>query len=238
MSRPVVSKLYDSVTDEEERILLVNFGGLANPYMTANVLKQYISTIILVIDRELRPSFDEIHYLGSHQLAADVGTLCDGCAIQTLRPQQVQQLLARSSLAFMTSGLGNIYEAATAGKKVVWLPPANDSQGQQVKALIQHHMVDFAIDWHDILPDSPPINYYADQPEVLSTVSDRMTLLTDNRQAEKTLAKLFQSINQQAKDSDQTNIEALSKMFAFGGARIISDNILQWLKEMLPKQRH
>lgn len=231
---PVVSKLYNSVADEEERILLVNFGGLANPYMTASVLKQYISTIILVIDRELRPSFDKIYYLGSRKLAADVGTLCKGCAIQTLLPQQVQQLLARSSLAFMTSGLGNIYEAATAGKKVVWLPPANDSQGQQVKALIRHHMIDFAIDWHDILPDSTPVNYYADQPEVLSTISDRMALLTDNRQAEKTLAALFQSISQQAADSDRTNIEALSKMFSFGGAKIISDSILQWLKEASP----
>lgn len=30
----------------------------------------------------------------------------------------------------MTPGLGNIYDAATFAKHVVWLPPANDSQGQ------------------------------------------------------------------------------------------------------------
>ena len=166
--------------------------------MTAGVLKQYISTIIQIINKELRSSFDEIYYLGSRQLAEEVGILCEGCAIQTLRPQQVQLILARSSLAFMTSGLGNIFEAATAGKKVVWLPPANDSQGQQVKALIRHQMADFTLDWHDILPNTEPVDYFADQPEVLTTISNRMTLLSNNKQAEQILAQFFKAFSQQA----------------------------------------
>ena len=224
---PIISKLYDNHQEDDSSMLLVNFGGLSNPYMKQEVFNDYIKKVIQTLADALGKEYQSIHFLGGRQVAKAVNGQCSACLIETVQPQEVQRLLGSASLVILTSGLGNIFEAASMGKQALWLPPANDSQGQQIKLLAKHNLIDFAVDWHDLLPDSEPIDYFAPQPIVLKQISERMKSVTNDKEALTRLQRLTVIASQ---NKQPPTIRKLIDTFSFNGAKIAAENILQWLR--------
>jgi hypothetical protein len=83
-------------------------------------------------------------------------------------------LLARSRFAFMTPGLGNIYEAAATGVPVCWLPPANGSQGKQIRLLVNDRIADVAVTWNEL---GLPADYDISQSALMDVLADNAHLL-------------------------------------------------------------
>ncbi|NTW13882.1 MAG: hypothetical protein HGA31_02530 [Candidatus Moranbacteria bacterium] len=144
--------------------VLINLGGLQNPFWSVDEAVRYAESCVGAILGCVPPG-DGIVIATSGAIAR---RLSDGRAKSYPRNGMLD-ILAETRYAFMTPGLGNIYDAAEYGIPVVWLPPANDSQGQQLELLRRNGMVDAVVDWSEL---DCPIDYFAEQPEVLRNISE------------------------------------------------------------------
>lgn len=219
----IISGLHDATHQASQ--LLVNMGGLSNPYFSQSDLAAYAKIVFGSAHDLLEANFDNAIYITSKAIATSVQ---DICPTKTLLPHEVQKSLSGSSLAVMTSGLGNIFEASLMQKKVIWLPPANDSQGQQIVLLEESGMVDARIDWKDLFDDEA-IDYFDNQDIVLKKIASLMERLSREPDAqarlEKTLLKGFNSL----KNDTPAKLSKLTQTFGADGAKQAADSLLQWI---------
>ncbi|MCE5293328.1 MAG: MFS transporter [Chlamydiales bacterium] len=141
--------------------VLVNLGGLQNPFMDVEECRKYASLILDTV----APSTDS-SYVGYSSRAVVEGI--KGHPVYTGTPEELRKKLASSTIAFMTPGLGNIYDASILGNVVCFLPPTNDSQGQQLNHLRKANLAPFSIDWHEIIEGMEPIDYTAPSQAAIS----------------------------------------------------------------------
>lgn len=113
-------------------------------------------------------------------------------------------------------------------KKIIWLPPVNDSQGQQMVLLKQHHMLDFGIDWSDLFE---PIDYFAPQKDVLKQIAQNIQNLSSDPKAQARFKFLIQTIYEEAKSAQEEApaLAQLASTFETGGAKQAAESILQWI---------
>lgn len=226
----IVSGFYNDTTHKSQEILLVNMGGLSNPFVQNDELKTFAKIVFSSIQDVLAINFHNTIYATSKVF---VDATRDICSAVTPQPYQVQQILSEAKLAVMTSGLGNLYEASAMQKNVIWLPPANDSQGQQIKLLQQHGMIDFALDWHDILENQEPIDYFGQQQDVLKQIAVCMRRLFNELHAQEKLKTLLQAsfLETQIKQDKLPRLAKLAQTFGEGGAKLAAESILQWMNQ-------
>jgi hypothetical protein len=224
---PIISGIHDKTAEHNQQTLLVNMGGLSNPYMSLQDLEHFAKTTFSVIYNTLDPLYDVTNYLSSKSI---VETVQEICPAKTLQPQEVQDCLSASNLAIMTSGLGNIYEASSMSKKVIWLPPANDSQGQQISLLRQHKMADYSIDWSDIFIDEEPIDYFSSQEVVMSKIATYMKRLSNEPKAKARFTVLLCVNYEEAQSKKSPRLAKLTDMFEVNGAKQAAECILQNLR--------
>jgi len=222
----IISGLHDASPNNQETHLLVNMGGLSNPYIRQSDLEAYAKIIFGAARDLLEPDFDQTIYVTSKSIAASVQEVCPA---KTLLPHEVQKNLSGSSLAVMTSGLGNIFEASLMEKKVIWLPPANDSQGQQIALLEEHGMVDARIDWSDLFGEDGAIDYFDKQEVVLKKIALLMERLSRETEAQIKLKKAFVESSYKLRNDSPPKLSRLTQTFGADGAKQAADSLLQWL---------
>lgn len=221
---PIVSGISNR---KSTNTLLVNMGGLGNPYLEDRDIQTFASVIFNTVHEVLHSQFQDIHFVTNKKIA---DSLHGPYQVTTMLPSEIQEILSRSRLAIMTSGLGNIYEASAMQKEILWLPPANDSQGQQIKLLQQHHMIDFSIDWHHLLDDEDPIDYFASQEEVLQRIAICIRKLGSDPNAQAKLKSIIEKVSMNTLKKQPT-LAKLTKTFEVDGAKQAAESILQWLSD-------
>ena len=184
--------------------VLINLGGLQNPLWsleeTVVYARKMISALFSII-----PAREKVMIATSKAVAERIGS---PQLIYTR--EEMRKILARSKYAFMTPGLGNIYDSALYDMPTIWLPPANDSQGQQLEALRQHGMIDGSVDWKD---SGTPIDYREQQGSILEQISAAVhhatiEVLTENfRDQQRNLEGKNSSATSQLLDRFGTNGE-------------------------------
>lgn len=142
--------------------VLINLGGLQNPLWTTDVTTMYARRLIAALYTTI-PTSEKIMIATSKVIAERIGS---PNLIYTR--EEMKKVLAQSKYAFMTPGLGNIYDSAVYGIPTIWLPPANDSQGQQLDLLRENGMLDGSVDWSDT---GTPIDYHENQRDILEKIS-------------------------------------------------------------------
>eukprot|EP00295_Goniomonas_pacifica_P041445 CAMPEP_0175988594 /NCGR_PEP_ID=MMETSP0108-20121206/51330_1 /TAXON_ID=195067 ORGANISM="Goniomonas pacifica, Strain CCMP1869" /NCGR_SAMPLE_ID=MMETSP0108 /ASSEMBLY_ACC=CAM_ASM_000204 /LENGTH=127 /DNA_ID=CAMNT_0017319957 /DNA_START=25 /DNA_END=409 /DNA_ORIENTATION=- len=110
-------------------------------------------------------------------------------------------------MAAMTPGLGNIYDAAALGHSVLWLPEAG--------------LCPLYVEWHDVLPDITPIDYFDEQPKVMQRIADSVTtVLSDpTRHAAKMRACVDRLLGQPHPEKPALR-ELIAKFGTSGDAKI------------------
>lgn len=216
-------------SDKRKNRLVLNFGGLSNPYIDEALIIKYADFIITTVKISLSDSFDEFIVAGNNAVAK---ALSSKHAIKTYTPQEMQNFLADSKLVMMTPGLGNIYDAAEVRTTAFWLPPANDSQGQQLRLLINYGLDPLAIDWHDLI-DRDPINYYKPQEEVLKEIAVYLKESVHSPQASERLSRHLRYLYQKTLQTKRaTPLHKLIDEFGDGGAEAMGAEIIKWLHEL------
>lgn len=155
----------------ERNFYLLNVGGLSNPYLSHQTIIQFAQLCGLATSGY---STFPWHRLGN----ALVSEGAKSYGFHTVSPGEAAGLLSGCRVAVLTGGLGNIFDVASFRSiPAVFLPPFNDSQGQQLRLLKDRGLLDAWVDWQDIGFD--PIDYWADQPSVNSMIGSRQLLLTE-----------------------------------------------------------
>ncbi|MFF1481229.1 hypothetical protein ACFVYD_27380 [Streptomyces sp. NPDC058301] len=144
------------------RHVLVNLGGLHNPYWTTADAVAY-ARLMLDAVRAAQPVARPLVATASRRVAAG---LADP-AVDTYDHDAVLDLMGSAAYACMTPGLGHIYDAAATGVPTLWLPSVNESHPAQARRLAAHGCCDAHLDWADLgqaVADTAPT------PEFLAAV--------------------------------------------------------------------
>lgn len=167
----------------KKELVLINFGGLENPHWSIDVTVNYIKNILdillpLLVNEKVKVICSQSHlpYLQNYP-------------IMNSNYEQTQLLLMQAKLLIATPGLGNIYESANYQLNSLFLPPVNDSQGQQLQILIEKRLIDNSIDWSDI---NLEVQYKEQQINVLNNIANNIALLQTIKVKEQ-LKSIFES---------------------------------------------
>ncbi|HET7501819.1 MAG TPA: hypothetical protein VFK02_12470 [Kofleriaceae bacterium] len=213
---PMLPGLPPAATKRGRRVL-VNLGGIRNPLHPQEASVSYARLVMTIVPAAAQ-LYSEVHIATSHQIASHIQH--EAPAARTIPTRDVQHLLRTSELAVMTPGLGNIYEAAALAGRVLWLPPANASQGQQLVILQQRGLAPFAADWHDLLPGRAPIDYWRPEPAVMKDVADAVEdAWRVPAAAERLRARFLQAYREPATPNP---LHALLDRFGAGGDRHVA----------------
>lgn len=205
--------------------ILINLGGLQNPYWPVEDVIEYARTVIDSILTAIPPS-ESIVITGSQ--AVSVALKDKG--VKTFPRKDMEDILARSKLAFMTPGLGNIYDAGAYNVPTVWLPPANDSQGQQLVLIERHGMSDAILHWPDIARDTK-INYSDPQPSVLSQIAAMATRLSCDPDAQNRLSELARKHYEAVSGKTTSNTSGIIEHFGKGGECEVARLVVERARE-------
>jgi hypothetical protein len=207
---------------EREHVLL-NLGGLSNPYWSAEDTHAYAR---LMIEAFVACTGGEsIVIAANSRLAADFAQY----GVRNYSREEMQEVLRKAKYAFMTPGLGNIYDAARFGTPTVWLPPANDSQGQQRDLLQAHGRLDGAIDWQNFLANAV-IDYRAEQQLVLRSIGKAVASAAGDPASQLRFAALMARLSDEAKRTVTGRCSQLLVDFGCGGASQVSALVLGFAK--------
>lgn len=225
----LISRIQEPVSKINKDLLLVNLGGLQNPYIEISDLANFSKIALTAIQEIFESKFSKIIFTTSQSIISGLGDTFS--TLKTLQPQEVQRTLKDSDLAIMTSGLGNLFEASAMRKNVIWLPPTNDSQGQQIKLMEQHGMLDAAIDWTDIFEEEDPIDYFSSQEEVMKRIVFFMRKLANESSAQEKFKLVLGDRFSLIHNKKQNSLGNLADFFGINGGRQTAEYFLDWASQ-------
>ena len=221
----VVPPIVEDVKPSNEREhVLINLGGLQNPYIPKKDLVIYARQLVTAL-KDVIPKNEKVIIAGSKAIADKLGDL----GVRTYPREEMKDILAKSKIAFMTPGLGNIYDAASYNIPTAWLPPANDSQGRQLDILKDKGIVDASIDWDDFLT-LRQINYSQKQLLVLNQIGAVIKRLQSEEAAQERLSKKLRGAYKTISKTKVSKTTKLPKLFGVGGEKIVADLIVERTK--------
>ena len=202
-------------------IVLINLGGIQNPIWPLELSTAYAETIIASI-RNSAPSNLPLQFAVSDSIARQLSQP----DVQCRTPREIKSLMSRSAIAFITPGLGNIYDAAEQGLPTVWLPPANDSQGRQLLRLRQEGFLCAGIDWADL---GSPVNYEQSQNSVLARIATNIQWLAGSA-GQAQLCRLLSTLSSRLLAGADHDSDRLLRLFGSGGAERVATLALDWFR--------
>ncbi len=201
--------------------VLLNLGGLQNPHWSINDTVRYARVMIETVKKAV-PN-EQLIIATSSTVAKEF----QDAGIKTYDRQSILQILAGSKYAIMTPGLGNIYDAAAFDVPTLWLPPANDSQGQQLHLLSEHDCCDQATDWSDI---GVSIDYKTAQATVLNNIARAVNRVTDYEACRHALEAMTSSKLTELTTSTGSKTTRLLELFGTDGANDICSAVMKRLE--------
>ncbi|AQU67795.1 hypothetical protein BBN63_17660 [Streptomyces niveus] len=155
--------------DGRRRHVLLNLGGLQNPYWEPSDAAAY-ARLMLDAVQAAQPAGRSVVVTTSRGVTAALGApkaQTDArrdvradvptdirtdvpTDIRTDDRDTVLDLMSGAAYACMTPGLGNIYDAAATGVPTLWLPSANETHHLQARLLSEHGFCDARLDWPDV----------------------------------------------------------------------------------------
>ncbi len=121
----------------ERDTVLLNLGGLNNPFWSAEGTLAYAR---LIVEAFASVAGNVEVIITANKCIAANALIAQELAefgVKNLSRAEMQEVLKGAKFALMTPGLGNVYDAARFDIPTIWLPPANDSQGQQLFMLLE-----------------------------------------------------------------------------------------------------
>lgn len=217
---PLVSAPSTVGVERSKGRVLVNLGGLKNPYMNGAVLDQYAERLVQAVGNVL-PAGTQLTVATSQATSGRVPKA------QTQTPAQIAEHLQRCEFALCTPGLGNIFEAAAYGAPTLWLPPANASQGQQLQLLREAGCVDAYLDWPVL---GHKVDYFAPELECLETLQRTMTSFATADGFSRLVTSLGVAIRRLG-EVQAGAATGLIPRFGTDGAIAVAGHIAKWLEE-------
>lgn len=204
----------------EKEVILINFGGLENPYWTIDITYNYIKSILTILipllkthNKQIKITCSKSHIQKHINLTGS--TLITGYHLENFSYEVMQQYLSKTYLLFATPGLGNIYECANYQMPTIFLPPVNDSQGQQLEILKEKELINAYIDWN--LLQYGNIDYFQLQLSVLETINEAIHYLEKKELSKATIVEIQKIIDNCVKNKGNARLNELINQFGING---------------------
>jgi hypothetical protein len=147
---------------------LFNIGGVSNPFLDDNLASDFVLTILDIV----KNCTSELG--GGLILNINPKLITNEISDQiNVDPLESAKRLSKVKLSILSPGLGNIYESALYSHNVIWLPPLNNSQGQQLFLIKKHFPNTIHLDWSLFMPNLY-INYFDKQHKVMAKINSCM----------------------------------------------------------------
>lgn len=220
----------DEAKDKKRDLILINLGGLQNPYWPIDDIVTYARLLVQSLKTSLsHMGIDESKIVIAGSVA--VASRLEYLGVKTYERAAMQQILKQTKLSIMTPGLGNIYDAACHDIPTLWLPPANDSQGQQLRLLQEHNTSDAYIEWHDFMAIDP-IVYKGNQQDVLREISDISQMMSSDDHIKRRFNVQILEGLQIIKNKNHSKTTKLVREFGANGdhdvARLLQQKTKEW----------
>lgn len=218
---PLVDRPTRQIPASDRDVILLNLGGLSNPFWSKEDTLAYAELIVSAF-AEVVEDCNKLVIATNSSIASALAQFNPA----TLTRDEMQAQLARARYALMTPGLGNIYDAARFAVPTIWLPPANDSQGQQLDLLELNGLVDGAVDWGDIIHGGG-LGYGDEQSDVLKGISERVRRVSGASGTRARLSSLF--VEQRAAIARGGAAKCAELLLRFGtdGARQVAEQVIE-----------
>lgn len=206
-------------------LVLMNLGGLQNPLWKPDTAQRYAACLIKAFKAAIQDD-DSYLIITSSQIAHQL----DMTGISVFSRPEVNRMLPQIKYGLMTPGLANIYDAAAYNIPTLFVPPANDSQGQQLRLLIENKCIDQYLDWETLT--GQPIDYKGNQLQIIKQIEQNI----HNLEHTESMMKLAVLIGYKIREIDKTHstqLETLLDHFGRGGAAIVAKEILDFAQQHL-----
>jgi len=198
--------------------VLLNFGGLMNPFWSEEDAIAYADAMYKAVAEAL-PEGEKLIVCASEKIAEALPHL----NAQSYPREEMLKVLEGSKYAFMTSGLGNIYDAAQFDLPTVWLPPTNDSQGQQLDMIASEGYVDVALTWHGLL-GVPELDYRKEQAKVIADIVNCVGSLPS-------VVLDFNKSLRQVSAQTSSQAKGLIDVYGTSGDEAVASEVLSFIKK-------
>ncbi|KJZ71672.1 hypothetical protein HIM_08933 [Hirsutella minnesotensis 3608] len=176
-----------------KNIIVLNLGGLLNPYVPAAEYTAYARIVYRAARRALdlrnaalQVPAELIVLAVSSEVARSIDPGDSGAA-RAVWPDEAITLMATAELVCCTPGLGNLHAVAAIAQEVLLLPPVNNSQGLQWLMLEQGGIHVDAVDWHQ-LTGGEPVDYTGGKVKVFDGIHKAQGEVISSAQARNLLA--------------------------------------------------
>lgn len=166
---PIIEPI-DLYSKGHKDIVLLNLGGIKNPYWSNDTIIKYTKEILRNLPKNL-PKNLNIVIIGNSLISNHF------VEITTKSYKEVLLLLPRVKLSIVTPGLGNIYDNANYHIPTIFLPPVNDSQELQASLMEKHDFVEHNISWEDI---GIKIDFTKTQKNIMEQIKNAIDILSIN----------------------------------------------------------
>ncbi len=221
-SAVIVPPLVTPTPTQQKDIILLNLGGLQNPYWPKDVVLRYANLIVKVFR-----SFVSGRYVIASN--ADITKGIGGEDIRVYSKDEMAEILPRTKFALMTPGLGNIFDAANHDIPTLFLPPANDTQGQQIEKLQDQSCCDLLFGWHEITGTF--INYKNPQEVVMAEILETLNMIQENQYLQSKFELCLKSKMNQICDIKKSKLSHLIDHFGHSGLTEISKIIINFFQK-------
>jgi hypothetical protein len=203
--------------------VLLNMGGLANPYWTFEETVRYARLMLQTVSAAL-PAHQKLVVTTSSAVAAAL----DDPRVKTRTNRAAMlDVLAHTRYGVMTPGLGNIYDAANFDIPTMWLPPAHGSQGQQLEQLIRHGYSDAAVEWRDI---GGSFDHTKDQPAMIQAIARALKNPDQSQALQQKLSALITTNLRTLAKCDHSKTAGLLQHFGTNGTAELCQAVLGYVK--------
>lgn len=198
-----------NVVAKERSLVMINMGGLQNPFWTTETCLLYAHMVINAFDAAYQGD-DPVVILTSKTIAQEL----NDPRVTNKNRDEVVAMLPQVKYALQTAGLSNIYDSAIYDIPTLFLPPANDSQGRQLELLIANQQADLWINWEGI-------DYKTSQKEILKNIAAQIKPLL----LKEPLLHLSRLTESRTKE--------LIKQFGTGGAKQAAQQVIKYAQHLI-----
>jgi uncharacterized protein (TIGR00661 family) len=191
--------------------VMLNFGGLKNPFWGDVEVLAYASLMFNTVKAVL-PADVKLIIAGNKLVAEHLQG-------KNYTRAEISELLPTICMAFATPGLGNIFDFAANDIPVIYLPPANDSQGLQVIRLQENKVGDAIINWSD---DGVGFDHTKSQREIMDQLTRRLYAANLSGAAKEKLKKELQTSYNDVSKQQGSNTRKILYKFGTDGVEIIA----------------